>query len=85
VLGFHRLTPEDKHSFELFFRGTHIYSVSDTIHHSAAKLRQQRKLGLGDAIIAATASLNRLIVVTSNTKDFQWIPGLKIFNPLATP
>jgi predicted nucleic acid-binding protein len=50
----------------------------------AVKLRQQRKMSLGDAIIAGTALTHDLTLVTHNTEDFQWISGLKILDPLAS-
>ncbi len=38
-------------------------------------------MSLGDSLIAATAILNNLALVTNNTKDFQWIDSLTIINP----
>lgn len=35
---------------------------------------------LGDSIIAATALVNKLELVTANTKDFDWISDLKVVN-----
>ena len=43
--------------------------------------RQNRKLKLGDAIIAATALVNGLILITNNTKDFINISGLIVIDP----
>jgi hypothetical protein len=43
--------------------------------------RKQRKLKLGDAIIAATAIIHNLVLVTNNVKDFANIKGLKIIDP----
>lgn len=37
---------------------------------------------LGDSIIAATAVVYDLSLVTSNSKDFKSIEDLKIINPL---
>jgi len=48
----------------------------------AINLRQQRNLSLGDALIAATALDEKLIFATHNTKDFGWIEGLQLFDPL---
>lgn len=49
---------------------------------SAIESRRQRKMSLGDALIAATALEHRLILATRNVKDFEWITGLKIVNPI---
>ncbi len=43
--------------------------------------RKYRKLKLGDAIIAATAILNKLTLITNNTKDFVYIKDLRIIDP----
>ena len=45
-------------------------------------LRQQRKMSVGDSIIAATALLNGLTLVTANIADFRWIENIKLMNPL---
>jgi len=45
-------------------------------------MRQQRKMSVGDSIIAATAILHKLTLVTANTDDFQWIPDIQLLNPL---
>ena len=44
-------------------------------------LRQQRKMSLGDALIAGTALLHGLTLVTRNAEDFHWIQGLSLLNP----
>ncbi len=38
---------------------------------------------LGDALIAATALTHDLTLVTHNTKDFEWVEGWSVFDPLA--
>lgn len=48
----------------------------------AIQLRQQRKLTLGDALIAATCLELGYTLATCNTGDFAWIEELKVFNPL---
>ena len=48
-------------------------------------LRQQRKIKIPDAIIAATALQLALPLVTHNTRDFQWISDLTLIDPLAEP
>jgi toxin FitB len=44
-------------------------------------LRQQRKMTLGDSLIAATALIYNQTLITRNDKDFDWIDGLKLINP----
>ena len=38
-------------------------------------------MSLGDAIIAGTAVVYDLTVVTRNIDDFRWISDLKLLNP----
>lgn len=40
-----------------------------------------KKMSLGDSIIAAAALLNGLIVVTRNIKDFIWLENIAVYNP----
>jgi predicted nucleic acid-binding protein len=47
----------------------------------AVRLRQIKKMTLGDAFVAATALTYKLTLVTRNTKDFGWIDGLSLLNP----
>lgn len=47
-----------------------IYPLTDAITEQTIRLRQQFKTKTPDAIIAATALLNHLTVVTHNTNDF---------------
>ncbi len=81
VLGYHRLTDNDKIEFETFFSLAPIYPMLDNIITRATSLRQIRKMGLGDAIIAATALVNGLELATSNIKDFKWIDSLTLIDP----
>lgn len=82
VLGFHKLTAEDKDDFGEFFSRTPILTISEEVVNEAIRLRQLQKMSLGDAIIAATAIVNQLELVTYNTKDFKWISSLTLINPL---
>ncbi len=81
VLGYHRLTEQDRRFFEDFFIAAPVLQISTDILDRATRLRQQRKIGLGDALIGATALVHDLQLLTANTDDFQWIPDLRISNP----
>jgi predicted nucleic acid-binding protein len=41
-------------------------------------------MGLGDALIAATALVHRRTLVTRNTADFAWVNGLQLLDPFAS-
>jgi predicted nucleic acid-binding protein len=83
VLGYHRLDSETRERLEGFFAATPILSVDQPVLRRAVQLRQLRKLGLGDALIAATALVHGLALATRNTADFAWIDGLTLADPLA--
>lgn len=56
--------------------------VTDAIIDKATELRQQKRMSLGDCLIAATALLNNFDLYTNNADDFINIPGLTVINPL---
>jgi predicted nucleic acid-binding protein len=81
VLGFHRLREEDRRDIETFLLATTEILPTSEIIEQAIALRQSRKMGLGDALIAATALVHGLTLVTRNVKDFRWINGLDLLDP----
>lgn len=82
VLGYHQLTEEERTHFMAFFQAASILPLSTPVLEQAVKLRQIRKMALGDALIAATALVNQLTLVTRNQQDFAWIPNLSVINPI---
>ena len=82
-LGYHRITDAEKRSLERLFHALAVLLVTVAVCDEAIHLRQQRKMSLGDALIAGTALVHRLTLATHNTSDFAWIPGLTLFDPLA--
>ena len=83
VLGYHKLTEDDRQFLEQFFRTAKRLPLSETVVQWAVKLRQRRKMSLGDSIIAGTAIAYDRTLVTRNTDDFRWIEEIKLLNPLA--
>ena len=55
--------------------------ISQAVINQAVRLKQIKKMSLGDATIAGTALVYDLTVVTRNIDDFQWINQLKFLNP----
>jgi predicted nucleic acid-binding protein len=83
VLGFHKISEQDTQDAKNFFNSIHIFDLNREISNEAIRLRQKKNISLGDAIIAATALINDLPLVTANTADFKWIKNLELINPLS--
>ena len=81
VLGYHRLTANERQYFEAFFAVAPILELSRRVLDQAVKVRQLRKMTLGDALVAGTALTHNLTLVTRNVKDFDWITGLSVLDP----
>jgi toxin FitB len=81
TLGFSKITAAQIRYFDTIFLLLNALPVTDNIIEKAIQLKQQRKMTLGDALIAATALINNKILVTRNTSDFDWINGLVLENP----
>lgn len=83
LLGFHGRSAQERKGLAAFFEAAHILPVGWPVLEQAVRLRQIKKMTLGDSLIAGTALVHGLTLVTRNTDDFHWVPGLKLFNPLA--
>ncbi len=81
VLGFHRITNEEKLAFQAFFDSATLLPITLDIVQKATALRQRKKMSLGDALIAATAIVHSHTLVTSNTSDFLWVAELTLWDP----
>jgi len=81
VLGYHQLDDEERQYLEAFFRLACVLPLSQAVLDQAVTLRQQRKMSLGDALVAGTALAHGLTLVTRNVEDFRWIQGLSLLNP----
>lgn len=57
-----------------------VFPLTENIIQQTISLRKTKKVKLPDAIIAATALVNNLQLLTHNIKDFKNISGLKIIN-----
>jgi predicted nucleic acid-binding protein len=81
VLGWLHATPEQIKPLEVFMENANIMPIDDTVINQTVMIRQHNKIGLGDAIIAATALVHNLTIISRNTKDFVNIYGLKVIDP----
>lgn len=83
TLGFAGISPEEETAILYFIDSSPTYSLDDEVIKQAIQLRQQKKMKLGDAIIAATAVAYNIPLVTRNVDDFKHIVGLDLMNPFA--
>jgi predicted nucleic acid-binding protein len=67
-------------SFLRLFDKLTILPLSEEIVNRTIQLRKQKKIKLGDAIIAATALVHNLQLVTRNIRDFKGIEDLEGIN-----
>lgn len=78
-----KTTQHEKFTLEEFIKIAIVYeSLNTNIVARTIEIRQQYNTKLPDAIIAATALVYDLILITRNTKDFGSIEGLKVIDPL---
>ena len=81
TMGFHQLEATDAVYFNSLFAIITLLPVTPGIIETAIHLRQQRRMTLGDALIAATALEFDLVLATRNSADFAAIPALTVFDP----
>lgn len=81
-LGWHGHTDEEFIECKDLIELATILPVSKEVADKAIELRRSKRIKLADAVIASTAMVNNLSLVTTNIRDFKGIQGLQIINPL---
>jgi predicted nucleic acid-binding protein len=81
ALGYRFKAAEEQTLMEGFFDGSSVFAIDNDIVDQTISLRRNTRIDLPDAIIAATAIVKNLTLVTRNTKDFKQIPGLQLLDP----
>jgi hypothetical protein len=79
VLGFSN-SIEEEESFISFFSDLQILSLDEAVIQKSIQIRKQKRIKLGDAIIAATAMVHNLKLITRNVVDFNCIDDLELIN-----
>lgn len=82
VFGYHKLSKEEETLLNIFFTNVICIAITETIIDNAIQIRQEKSMSVGDAIIAATVSINRMPLYTANVKDFNHLKNLELINPL---
>ncbi len=85
-LGYNRITDEERDAITASLALGQQIELTDSVIARAIRIRQAQpaRIGLGDAIIAATALEADAELWTANTEDFAGIDGLQLINPLVT-
>ena len=82
VLGFNA-SPGDAAVFNSFVKDSVVFELTTEVVDETIAIRKSCRIKLPDAIIAATALVNEMILVTRNTDDFTMIDGLQTINPFS--
>lgn len=74
-------TPSDLEIIQLFILWCHVVELEQSVKLKTADLRKTHSIKLPDAIIAASAMVKDLSLITRNTTDFNKIPQLMVIDP----
>ena len=74
-------TQEEEKKLAYFINDCLIIELEQSIKHKTAEIRKQHRIKLPDAIIAASAIVYNLILISRNVTDFRDIADLKVINP----
>lgn len=64
-----------------FFEAANIIDLTSDIVSKTIQIRQNQKIKLPDAVVAATALCNGFKLISRNKKDFKNIQSLEVINP----
>ena len=81
VLGFRNLEESERMILDSILERLTAIPITDDVLDEAIRLKQTKKMSLGDSIIAGTAILHGGELATRNLKDFQNIPGSNVGDP----
>ncbi len=73
--------PADMQLLESFIAASTVLPLDEPVIRQTIALRQQHRVKLPDAIIAATALAHGLPLLTRNAADFQRVAGLRLLDP----
>lgn len=81
MLGWYEASPEQINKLLPFIDNAFIYPLSEPVILQTIIIRQKHKIKTPDSIIAATALVHTLTLISHNHKDFKKIPGLNLIDP----
>lgn len=72
---------EHHHLLENLINDVEIIGLTAAVAYRIITIRKANKIKLPDDIIAATALIHGLTIITRNIVDFKGINGIKVLNP----
>ncbi|MBK7871287.1 MAG: type II toxin-antitoxin system VapC family toxin [Saprospiraceae bacterium] len=81
-MGWNASTKEEANEYKKFVYDAEIFWLTEEIVEKTIEIRRLKRIKLPDAIIASTAIMHDLTLLTNNTGDFTQIPGLNFVNPM---
>lgn len=72
---------DDMEVYRLFVSKSIVLGIKQEIVNETIRIRRSYKIKLPDALIAATAIINEMVLVADNDKDFLRVHELKYLNP----
>ncbi len=81
LLGWKKHTREGYEMARDFLDRAEILPIDDDLAEFTIELKRNNIIKLADALIAATALSNELVLVTRNEDDFSILTNLEIYNP----
>jgi predicted nucleic acid-binding protein len=84
LLGWEKHTREGYELARDFLDRAEILPIDAELAEFTIELKRNNNIKLADALIAATALSNELVLVTRNEDDFSILTNLEIYNPFNT-
>lgn len=81
TLGYNFKSKNEQIIMETFIKGSNVLNINNEIVNQTILLRKSNKIKLPDAIIASTALVYDLIIISHNAYDFKNIIGLQLIDP----
>lgn len=81
LLAWPKATEQQLNLLTSFIDASRVFLLQEDIIIKTIEIRKSFLIKLPDAIIAATAIVNNLNLLTRNTKDFEKVNGLTCFDP----
>lgn len=81
TLGYNFTSNDEQTTLETFINGSTILDLNNDIVNKTIDIKKGKKIKLPDAIIAATAIVYDLVLVSRNISDFKNISGINVIDP----